>query len=258
MQTLYNIGADGTSLNFPPLSCAWGSDSPAPGLLAQGGDLSVGRLKLAYSKGIFPWFSHGEPILWWSLDPRMVLYPHHFKFSRSLRKSLKNFLTKDGGEIKINTSFQKVMQSCADSKRKGQHGTWITPSIIHAYTQLHQEGFAHSFEAWLNGELIGGLYGVGTGHMFYGESMFSHYPNASKLALCGLIAFSLNHHIELIDCQQQTQHLTSLGGHVIPRAQFIKEMEHANTHPALSWHAQSISSQCWSALEQLVKINKYE
>lgn len=227
MLVLYDIDPHKRPMAFPALECAWGPDSPAPGLLARGGDLSLERLVLAYSQGIFPWFSEGESILWWSLDPRMVLYPQEFKFSRSLKKTLKAFLSTPDCEITVDTHFEQVIQNCALSERNGQNGTWISPQVIKAYTQLHDQGFAHSFETWVRGELIGGLYGVNLGGMFYGESMFFKQKDASKLALCGLIAFSRAAGIALIDCQQETAHLKSLGARPIARNTFAHEMRQA-------------------------------
>lgn len=233
---------------FPPVEQAWSVGSPAPGLLALGGDLSVERLLLAYSEGIFPWSSQGEPLLWWSLDPRMVLYSKGFKFSRSLRKSLQRFLTTPSCEVRVDSAFSAVMTACSSVKRAGQDGTWIFPEMVQAYTQLHRAGFAHSFETWENGELVGGLYGVSLGRMFYGESMFSHQTDASKLALCGLVAFARVNDMPLIDCQQHTAHLSFLGGCTIPRAQFIQEMKLAQQQPSPGWFEGVMPGEYWSAL----------
>lgn len=247
MLVLYEIDPDARPFVFPPLTEAWGADTPAPGLLARGGDLSVERLKLAYAQGIFPWFSDGEPVLWWSLDPRMVLYPEKFKFSRSLRKTLKCFLSGGDCEIRVDTDFAAVIGHCAAVRRKEQDGTWISSAVVNAYTRLHRQNMAHSFETWVGGELVGGLYGVNMGGMFYGESMFSKRADASKLALCGLIAFSLQHGIELIDCQQETAHLKSLGACAIPRDQFVTEMERAQKNPVPLWQVGRLPDVCWEA-----------
>lgn len=235
-------------MTFPPVERAWPHDSPAPGLLAWGGNLSLERLKLAYAEGIFPWFSVEDPILWWSPDPRMVLYPGQFKLSRSLRKTLRRFLHTAGCEIRINTAFRKVMTACASVERPGQDGTWIVPDIIDAYTCFHEHGYAHSFETWINGTLAGGLYGVALGGMFYGESMFAHQTDASKLALCGLIAYARFHGIKLIDCQQKTAHLASLGGGSIPRAQFVQEMKQAQQQPCAPWGSGVCDGAIWHTL----------
>ena len=248
MLVLYDIDSDQRPMVFPPSQYAWGQDTPAPGLLARGGDLSVQRLKLAYEEGIFPWFSEGEPILWWSLDPRMVLYPKEFKLSHSLRKTLKNGLRDNSFEIRVNTAFSKVVDLCAVTPRKGQKGTWITSEIVQAYTRLHEQNMAYSFETWSEGELVGGLYGVSLGGMFYGESMFSVRKDASKLALCGLIAFALYHHIELIDCQQETAHLKSLGALTIPRCRFVIEMKQAQKKSPPLWISGRLSDVCWKTL----------
>ena len=196
------------------------------GLLAAGGDLSTQRLLEAYRGGIFPWFNPGDPILWWSPDPRMVLLPSEFKLSRSLHKTLK----KRAFEIRIDTVFQTVMQNCA-APRQDQAGTWIGPQIITAYTQLHQLGIAHSIETWRDGELVGGLYGLAIGRMFYGESMFSRATDASKIALAHLVQQLERWDFEMIDCQMNTAHLASLGAREIPRAEFIQRLGKLVNYP---------------------------
>lgn len=185
------------------------------GLLAMGGDLSPSRLLDAYRHGIFPWFNPGEPILWWSPDPRMVLFPGEIKVSRSLSKRIRN----GGFEVRADTAFPGVMAACA-APRGGEPGTWITLGMVEAYTRLHRLGYAHSIETWKDGQLVGGLYGVAIGRMFYGESMFSRMPDASKVALARLA-----HQLEawgfgMIDCQMETAHLASMGARPIPRAEF--------------------------------------
>jgi len=205
---------------FPDTTKAWAADSDAPGLLAAGADLSVPRLASAYRQGIFPWFSEGQPILWWTPDPRMVLPVAEFKLNRSLRKTIHKFRRTPGCEIRIDTAFDEVIESCATTPRHGQNGTWIVPAMQAAYKRWHAVGQVHSFETWIDGELMGGLYGINIGRMFYGESMFTRHPDASKIALAALVCFCRAHGITAIDCQQRTNHLASLGGRTWPRAEF--------------------------------------
>ena len=208
---------------FPPIIQALTEPN---GLLAIGGDLSTQRLLMAYQQGIFPWFNEDEPIMWWSPNPRMVLFPAQLKISVSLRKRLK----KTDYEVRFNTAFTNVMQHCAQtlrhqhSEREPSSATWISPQIIEAYTALHQLGFAHSAETWINGELVGGLYGVKLGNMFYGESMFHHVSDASKIAFVHLVQHLQAQGVELIDCQMKTAHLASLGAREIPRAEFSRKL----------------------------------
>jgi leucyl/phenylalanyl-tRNA--protein transferase len=211
---------DDDSHPFPPTSQALGPDSDAPGLLAAGGRLSVERLEQAYRRGIFPWYSPGQPVLWWSPDPRMVLPVAEFRLHRSLRKTLRSFLAASGCEIRIDSAFERVIAACADTPRDGQRGTWIVPALRRAYTQWHRAGAVHSVETWVDGRLVGGLYGVGIGRMFFGESMFAQARDASKLALAALVAFCRAQGIALIDCQQATPHLESLGARTIARTEF--------------------------------------
>ena len=198
--------------SFPPVEHALTEPN---GLLAAGGDLSPQRLLEAYSKGIFPWFNEDDPIFWWSPDPRMVLFPHELKISRSLRKTLK----KGHYHIRTDFSFTQVMHACA-SPRKGQAGTWIHPEMIAAYTALHEMGLAHSVETWIDGKLAGGLYGVALGKAFFGESMFSYVADASKIAFVHLVKQLQYWNFGLIDCQVKTGHLASLGAREIPRIEF--------------------------------------
>jgi len=207
-----SIFTSGTS--FPPLDRALKEPN---GLLAMGGDLTPQRLLEAYRKGIFPWFNEGEPILWWSPDPRMVLFPDELRISRSLSKELK----KSDYQIRADHRFSEVMQACA-APRKGQAGTWIHPEMIAAYTTLHEMKFAHSVEMWVDGELVGGLYGIALGQIFFGESMFSRAPNASKIAFVHLVKQVQEWGFGLIDCQVKTNHLASLGAREIPRAAFAQ------------------------------------
>jgi leucyl/phenylalanyl-tRNA--protein transferase len=190
------------------------------GLLAIGGTLTPGRLLDAYSHGIFPWFSDGQPVLWWSPDPRMVLYPDELIISRSMTKRLKR---KDY-DVRFNTAFYQVMQACAQTQRPGQDGTWITDSMIEAYDQLHEAGHALSVETWMDGKLVGGLYGVAIGKMFYGESMFHHVTDASKIAFIHLVRHLRRQGFGLIDCQMKTPHLASLGAREIPRKEFLQQV----------------------------------
>lgn len=188
------------------------------GLLAVGGDLSVERLVNAYANGIFPWFNQGEPILWWSPNPRWVLFPEKFKASKSLKQSLRN----KGFTVKINANFDAVIENCAKTKRKGQDGTWITPEMIEAYKQLHKAGYAHSVETYnSDNELVGGFYGVKIAGVFSGESMFSKQSDASKIALYLLCLNANNYGIDLIDVQTHTPHLESLGAEAVEREFFL-------------------------------------
>lgn len=197
---------------FPPVERALTEPN---GLLAAGGDLSPERLLAAYRRGIFPWFNAGEPILWWSPDPRMVLFPEEFEPSRSLRRRLR----RGDYEIRVDTAFTEVMQACA-APRPGQRGTWITPPMMAAYTRLHRLGHAHSVETWIEGRLVGGLYGVAIGRVFFGESMFARVSDASKIAFAHLVAQLRAWGYGLIDCQMSTRHLASLGAREIPRSAF--------------------------------------
>ncbi len=221
--------------SFPEPSDAWGADSQAPGLLAAGGALDVPTLLAAYRRGIFPWFSDGQPILWWSPDPRMVLRPNNFRLHRSLRKEVQRFARASSCEVRIDSAFDLVIQTCASKPRHGQAGTWIVPAMVQAYRALHRAGFAHSIETWIDGELQGGLYCVAIGRVVFGESMFAHTPNASKIALTALVALCRANEVEMIDCQQNTQHLASLGASEIPRSNFIKHIAAAGQHAALDW-----------------------
>jgi leucyl/phenylalanyl-tRNA--protein transferase len=215
---------DDDATPFPPTRDALGAQSEAPGLLAAGGKLSVQRLEQAYRQGIFPWYSDGQPVLWWAPDPRMVLPTNEFKLSRSLRKTLQRFLRSPGHEVRVDHAFERVIANCAGTLRDGQRGTWIVPRLQRAYSDWHRAGAVHSFETWAGGKLVGGLYGVAIGRMFFGESMFSHATDASKIALAALVAFCRAHGIGLIDCQQNTRHLASLGAREVPRAEFERHL----------------------------------
>ena len=187
------------------------------GLLAIGGDLSIERLKLAYSNGIFPWYEEGMPILWWSPDPRMVLFPDKMLISHSLRQVVK----KNSFHITYDTEFGRVIEECSLTPRKDQEGTWITRDMKSAYVRLFEAGFAHSVESWLDGKLVGGLYGVAIGKAFFGESMFHKETNASKVALVHLVDKLKDWGYRIIDAQVYTNHLESLGGELIPRNQYL-------------------------------------
>lgn len=211
---------------FPPLEQALSSPN---GLLAIGGNLSPARLLEAYRLGIFPWFNAGEPVLWWSPDPRMVLVPQEFRVSHSLRKVLRS----KRHEIRSDSAFEQVMRACA-APRNGHAGTWIHEDMIAAYGELHKMGMAHSVETWVDGVLVGGLYGISIGRMFYGESMFSHASNASKVALAHLAAQLYRWGYGMIDCQMNTPHLASLGAREIPRTEFIQHMKELIHYPSVS------------------------
>lgn len=221
---------------FPPVQTAWGSSDPAPGLLAAGGVLDVPTLVAAYSAGIFPWFSAGQPVLWWATDPRMTLVPMTFRLHRSLRKTLQALLRDDRLEVRMDHDFERVIRACAHAPRDGQTGTWILPSMVQAYTNLHRAGMAHSVETWIDGELAGGLYCVNLGAMVFGESMFSRRTDASKIALAALVAFARAHQLPLIDCQQETPHLASMGAQPQPREVFCRQLCMALRQPSPAWH----------------------
>jgi len=198
---------------FPPASSALREPN---GLLAAGGDLTPERLLGAYVRGIFPWYEDGQPILWWSPDPRSVLWPHRLKVSRSLRRSI----IKGGFEVRVDTAFDAVVAACAEPRRYTD-ATWITSEMAAAYGRLHRLGWAHSFETWRDGALVGGLYGVAIGRVFFGESMFSRVTDASKVALVHMVRYLEEREFALIDCQVASRHLESLGAQSIPRAEFL-------------------------------------
>jgi leucyl/phenylalanyl-tRNA---protein transferase len=220
---------------FPDPERAWGAGSPAPGLLAAGGCLDVETLSRAYGHGIFPWYSEGQPILWWSTDPRMVLAPAEFRLHRSLRKTLVRFIADPRCELRFDTAFESVVRACAASPREGQAGTWIGPDMLRAYTALHRAQLAHSVETWIDGELAGGLYCVGLGRAVFGESMFTRVPDASKIALAALVCFCRANGIGLIDCQQNTSHLASLGAREIGRREFVNAVSRNAASPPPDW-----------------------
>ncbi|MEQ6435994.1 leucyl/phenylalanyl-tRNA--protein transferase [Comamonas sp. w2-DMI] len=221
---------------FPPVHTTWGENDPIPGLLAAGSALDARHLRAAYQQGIFPWFSEGQPVLWWSPDPRMVLQTSQFRLHRSLRKTLQRFTAQAHCEIRMDSAFTTVMQHCARTPRAGQSGTWIVDDIVKAYTELHEQGAAHSVETWVDGKLVGGLYCVALGHAVFGESMFAHASDASKIALAALVAFCRAHGVPQIDCQQATSHLAFMGAREIPRAQFLRTVAEQRLHPDMQWN----------------------
>jgi leucyl/phenylalanyl-tRNA--protein transferase len=230
---------------FPDVSHALTEADGAPGLLAAGADLSPQRLLDAYRHGIFPWFSEHQPVLWWSTDPRMVLPTAEFRISESLRKTLKKVdrSMRAGGpwQVRFDTDFRSVIRACA-APREQSSGTWISGDIIDGYCQLHALGYAHSTELWRDEQLVGGAYGVCIGRMFYGESMFARVTDASKVALAYLVEFLRAREVELIDCQQETDHLASLGARTMARADFISHMKAAIARPAIDhWVPQHLS-----------------
>ncbi len=217
------------NINFPPPHFA-----RKDGLLAIDGDLSRERLLLAYRKGIFPWYSNGEPILWWSPDPRLVLYPEELRVSRSLKKTIR----KDLFQITMDKAFLKVIQSCADIRLNKKQPTWIVPEMIKAYCQLHESGYAHSVEAWYQGKLAGGLYGLALGKCFSGESMFTRVTDASKTAFVYLVTFLKSLGFQMIDCQVKTSHLMSFGAREVPRKIYLQQLEKTLdfSHARGKWH----------------------
>ena len=219
------------AIPFPPLERAMVEPN---GLLAVGGDLSVHRLVAAYRRGIFPWFSEGQPILWWSPDPRMVLFPDEFAVSRSLRRRI----AERRFDVRIDTAFGAVIRACAGPRDRAS-GTWITPGMVAAYEALHEAGYAHSVEAWRGDRLVGGLYGLALDRVFFGESMFAHETDASKVALAHLVALCRSRGVGVIDCQQDTRHLASLGARTVPRRVFaglLADLIHS-TAPVPGWVA---------------------
>jgi leucyl/phenylalanyl-tRNA---protein transferase len=210
-------------LIFPPVHLA-----TPEGLLAVGGDLSPDRLLLAYKMGIFPWYCQGDPILWWSPDPRMVLYPEEINISRSLKKMIRQ----EKYQVTTDRDFEQVISACAKVRQDAGEGTWITREMVRAYCRLNQQGYAHSVESWHQGTLVGGLYGICLGSSFFGESMFSTMADASKVALVYLTRLSIQNDINLIDCQLPNDHLMRLGAREISRKEFIKQLRRSLQHPS--------------------------
>jgi leucyl/phenylalanyl-tRNA---protein transferase len=226
------------STPLPPATSALGPDSDAPGLVAAGGRVTPARLQEAYSQGMFPWYSAGQPVLWWSPDPRMVLPVAEFKLSQSLKKTLRRFVRTPGCSVRFDSSFARVMLACAQTPRSGQDGTWIVPAMLQAYTEWHQQGAVHSVETWVHDgtteQLVGGLYFVCLGQMCFGESMFAHRTDASKIALAALVAACRARGVALVDCQQNTGHLASLGAREISRDGFLAHLKQAVPAPAVA------------------------
>jgi leucyl/phenylalanyl-tRNA--protein transferase len=216
---------------FPPVEVALAHPN---GLLAASGELSVDRLIDAYRRGIFPWYAEGEPVLWWCPDPRMVLFTDEFKVARSLRKKLRAIARGDAWRVTCDAAFEAVMRACA-APRPGQDGTWITEAMVRAYVALHRRDLAHSIEVWRGAELVGGLYGVALGRMFYGESMFTRAADASKIALAALVRLLRYEQVPMIDCQQNTAHLASLGAREIRRAEFCAHVAAATRSAPIDW-----------------------
>ena len=237
---------------FPPLSQAWPAHSPAPGLVAVGGALDVPSLLAAYAATIFPWFSEGEPILWWSPDPRMVLAVDRFRLHRSLRRVVQRFRASAGCEIRINSAFNAVIAACAGATRQGQSGTWIGPQIRHAYGALHRAGHAFSVETWIDGELRAGLYGVTIGRAVFGESMFTQVTDGSKIALAALVALCRAQGLPLIDCQQNTRHLAFMGAAEMPRAEFASAVGQLVHQPPPQWRFEPVY---WNTLMPPAPLN---
>ena len=211
--------------SFPNPLLSPDPDQSVPGLIAVSERIYPNQLLQAYKLDIFPWYSDEQPVLWWSPDPRMVLKPSDFHCSESLQKSIRHFCQDSQSELLVDADFGAVIRACATSTRKDQDGTWITHEIMDAYSTIHEQGYAHSIAVMENGALIGGLYCVAIGGMVYGESMFSRKPNASKMALAALSAWCIEHQVAMIDCQQETTHLSSLGAAPIPRRQFLEQLQ---------------------------------
>lgn len=224
-----------TGQAFPPVDCAWDASTDVPGLLCAGGDLTVETLTRAYGNAIFPWFSPGQPLLWWSPDPRMVLTVDNFRLHPSFKKRLTRFIRSPNCEIRVDSAFEDVIAACAVSGRAGQSGTWIVPEMIQAYTRLHRAGLAHSVETWIDGQLSGGLYFVALGRAVFGESMFHRVPDCSKIALAALVAMCRQFGVTHIDCQQNTRHLASLGAEEMPRQQFVGHVANAADQQTPRW-----------------------
>lgn len=231
---------------FPDPAVMPDPDSDVLGLFAVSERIYAGQLEMAYRLGLFPWYSDNQPVLWWSPDPRMVLEPKHFKVSHSLQKTMRQFYHDPSCRLEVDVDFGAIMRACALTSRKDQDGTWITHEIVDAYTQLHEKGSAHSIAVMQGGELIGGLYCVALGAMVFGESMFSRQKDSSKLALASLCAWCYDHGVPMIDCQQETAHLRSLGANAIPRAQFLPLARQALAKKAIDpWDFDKTALERW-------------
>jgi leucyl/phenylalanyl-tRNA--protein transferase len=216
---------------LPSATLALGPGTEAPGLVAAGGSVTPARLEEAYRGGIFPWYSPGQPVLWWSPDPRMVLPVAEFRLTHSLKKTIRRFLRSPGCHVRFDHDLRRVIGECAQTPREGQDGTWIGPAMLEAYCDWHRQGRVHSVETWVDDQLVGGLYLVQIGRMAFGESMFSHATDASKIALAALVAACRRHGISWIDCQQNTRHLASLGAREVPRDAFLAHVARASGAP---------------------------
>ncbi|MDP3621786.1 MAG: leucyl/phenylalanyl-tRNA--protein transferase [Polynucleobacter sp.] len=241
------IGWLGPDNAFPDPAITPDPDPEVAGLFAVSERIYPGQLEAAYRLGLFPWYSDHQPVLWWSPNPRMVLEPKQFKVSRSFQKTIRHFCNDPSAQIEVDVDFGLVMRACALSARKDQNGTWITHEIMAAYTDLHEKGCAHSIAVMQNGALIGGLYCVALGSMVFGESMFSRQADASKLALASLCAWCYDHAVPIIDCQQETAHLRSLGANPIARNHFLSIAREALTKNTLpvSWQFNKTLLERW-------------
>ena len=209
------------------------------GLLAASLEINADWLQASYARGVFPWYSQGEPVLWWSPSPRAVLYTHEFQFHRSLGKAVRKVSKNPDRAIRLNTAFERVMRACA-APRADQEGTWITEEVIAAYTELHRRGLAHSVEHWEGEQLVGGLYCVALGKMIYGESMFSTQTDASKVAFAHLVYWLKAQNVHIIDCQQATRHLMSMGARTVSREVFETDIQRFIVQPALNWEPREL------------------
>ena len=234
---------------LPPAESALQSPVHLRGLVAAGEDLSSSRLLEAYSKGMFPWYSQGQPVLWWSPEPRMVLQVKDFRLHSSLKKTLRQFRRDPHCEIRVDYAFREVIRHCATRPRPGQSGTWIVPEMVAAYEDFHRNGHAHSVETWIEGQLVGGLYLVSVGQGVFGESMFTLRRDASKIALAALVAFTRAQGMDWIDCQQNTAHLASMGAAEISRQDFLSRVKRAIHQPAPAWKFESIY---WNFIDPLI------
>ena len=230
---------------LPPATSALVTPAHWRGLVAAGQELTAARLHEAYGQGIFPWFSEGQPVLWWSPDPRMVLHTDAFRLHDSLRKTLRQWRRDERLQVRFDSAFGRVIRHCAQAPRAGQRGTWIVPEMVTAYEALHAQGHAHSVETWLDGELVGGLYAVSIGRALFGESMFALQRDASKVALAALVAFARANDMPWIDCQQNTRHLASLGAREVARAEFLRGVQCEVTREPPVWEFASLY---WDAL----------
>ncbi len=233
MSLLATVARVGDGEPFPPTSRAL--DAPeAPGLLAVGGTLTAARMEEAARQGIFPLYEAATPVMWWAPAERMVIPVTDVRLSHTMRPTLRRFIRKPDCAVRVDTAFERVLAGCATAKRKGQAGeTWILPELERAYRDLWHAGRVHSFETWTGGELVGGLFGIALGRTFSIESMFSHRTDASKIAFAALVAFSRDHGIELLDCQLYTPHLASLGGRLVPREEFERQLARGLQQPAI-------------------------